>query len=217
MNMKILIADSLGIVRQGLRVLLEKQDDMEVIGEAQDGRATVRLAKELLPDVIITDIKMPDLDGIRATQLIRRHIPDARIIALSRYHSNYLVIEMLRAGALGYVLKSCLFDELIMAIRTVMKNQRYLSPQVADVLVENYIKHPTTMQDNPLHTLTDRERQIVHLLAEGRSTKQVGSHLGISPKTADANRRHIMKKLRICSLAELTKYAIREGLTSVEV
>jgi len=215
--MRILIADSLGIVRQGLRALLEKQDDMEVIGEAQDGQTTVRLAKQLLPDVTITDIRMPNLDGIQATQLIRRDIPDARIIALSRYYSSYFVIEMLRAGALGYVLKSCPFDELIRAIHTVMKNQRYLSPRVADVLVENYINHPTTMQDNPLRTLTDRERQIVHLLAEGRSTKQLGSHLGISPKTADANRRHIMNKLRISSIAELTKYAIREGLTSVEV
>ncbi len=214
--MRILIADDHGVVRQGLRFLIEKQPDMEVVGEAEDGLVAARLAKELLPDIVIMDVSMPNLNGIEATRLILHEAPDARIIALSMYFNRNLIIEMLKAGALGYVLKSYLFDELVRAIRAVAANERYLSPRVTAVLVEDYINQlPASDKSTPCG-LADRERQILQLLSEGQSTKQIALRLNISPKTADANRRQIMNKLGIFNVAELTKYAIREGLTSVE-
>ncbi len=213
--MRILIADDHGIVRQGLISLLEKQADMEIVGEAEDGPTAVRLAAKLLPDVIIMDVSMPNLNGIQATRLVLRQTPDARIIALSMYFNRRFVIKMLKAGVLGYVLKSYLFDELVRAIHAVAANEHYLSPRITDVLIEDYI-NPLTVEADASGRLTDRERQLLQLLAEGQSTKQIALGLNVSPKTADANRRQIMNKLGIFSVAELTKYAIREGLTSLE-
>ncbi len=215
--MRIIIADDHGIVREGLRLLIDKQPDMEVIGEAEDGLMVVRLAKELLPDVVIMDISMPNLNGVQATQLILRENPNAKVVVLSMYFNRDFVMETLNAGALGYVLKSCVLDELLRAIRTVAANEHYLSPRVADILVEDYISHlPAAKNKSIAGRLTSRECQILQLLAEGKSIKQIALRLNISPKTADANRRQIMDKLDISSVAELTKYAIREGLTSTE-
>lgn len=215
--MRILIADDHGIVRQGLRALLEKEANMEIVGEAEDGPAVVRLAEELLPDVVIMDISMPNLNGIEATRLILQKIPDTRVIALSTYSKRSFVAEMLKAGALGYVLKSYLFDELTRAIHAVAANQHYLSPRITDVLIEDYINQAPTADNSVLSRLTDRERQMLQFLAEGQSTKQIALSLNVSPKTADANRRQIMNKLGIFSIAELTKFAIREGLTFLEL
>ena len=214
--MKILIADDHGIMRQGLRALIEKQADMEVVGEAEDGRMVVQLAQKLMPDVIIVDITMPNLNGVEAAHQILKQNPDARIIALSMHSNRRFVTEMLKAGALGYVLKSYLFDELVKAIHSVAVNEYYLSPQITDILVEDYVTRPVASGKLSPSRLTNRERRMLQLFAEGQSAKQVALHLNISPKTVDANRRQIMDKLGIYSIAELTKYAIREGLTSLE-
>lgn len=215
--MKILIVGDQGIMRQGLRSLIEKQDDMEVVGEAEDGLTAAQLTTELLPDVIIMDITTPDLNTIKATRLILSQIPNVRIIALSMCSNKHLVVEMLKAGALGYVLKSYLFDELFKALHVVAANGHYLSPQITNILVEDYTNHSSTAETGTSSRLTGRECQILQLLADGKTIKQIALHLNISPKTADANRRQIMNKLGIFSIAELTKYAIHKGLTSVEL
>jgi len=214
--MRILIADDHGIVRQGLKVLIENEADMEVIGEAEDGLMITRLAEQLSPDVILMDISMPNLNGVEATHLILKENPDIRIIALSVHFDRHFVTEMLKAGAWGYVLKSCLFDEVLRALRTVDAGEHYLSPKITEIVLDDYMHYMVITDKSAGGHLTERERQIIQMLAEGLSTKQIASRLHISPKTADANRRQIMSKLGFSSIAELTKYAIREGLTSTE-
>ncbi|RKY07973.1 MAG: DNA-binding response regulator [Planctomycetota bacterium] len=214
--MRILIADDHGIVREGLISLVKSQVDMEVIGQAQDGNEVVRLAKELRPDIIIMDITMPGMNGIEATGVILAERPNTKIIALSMYSNKHFVAEMLKAGALGYVLKSNLFDELAKALHTVAMGRHYLSPRITDVLIEDFVgrvhRHRALSDE-----LTDRECQIVRLLTQGLSTKQVARKLHVSPKTIDHSRRRIMDKLDFSSVAELTKYAIHEGLTTLEI
>jgi two-component system response regulator NreC len=214
--MKILIADDHGVVREGLKVLIENQPGMEVIAEAQDGLQAVELAKELAPDVVLMDIAMPNINGIEATRQILKENPDIRIIALSVHFDKHFVTEILKAGASGYVLKSCLFDEVLRAVQTVGIGDYYLSPKIADIVVDDYKYYMTTANKSAEVRLTHRERQVIQFLAEGKSTKQIALSLHVSPKTADSNRRQIMNKLGIFSIAELTKYAIREGLTSQE-
>lgn len=176
----------------------------------------VQLAGQLSPDVIIMDIAMPNLNGIEATRQILEENPHARVIALSAHSNKNYVTEMLKAGACGYILKSCLFEEVLRAIQTVGDGDYYLSPKITDVVVDDYKYYMATLNKSADVRLTPRERQVVQLLTEGKSTKQIASNLHISPKTADANRRDVMNKLGIFSIADLTKYAIREGLTSAE-
>lgn len=214
--MRIIIADDQGMVRQGLKALIKEQTDIEVVGEAEDGWQVVDLARELSPDAIIMDISMPNLNGVEATRQILEESPNIKIIALSMYPHKRYVTEMLKAGASGYVLKSYLFDELVKALQAASTGEHYLSPQITDVLVDEYVKKSVSGGGSGLDKLTARERQVLQLIAEGLSTKQVALRLNISPKTADANRREIMRKLDIHSIAELTKYAIREGLTSAD-
>jgi len=214
--MRILIADDHGIMREGLRSLIEKQDDMEVVGEAKDGQMVVELARELSPDVIIVDITMPNLNGVDAARQILKENEDAKIIALSMHSNRLFVTKMIQTGVLGYVLKSYLFDELVKAIYAVSSKKYYLSPQITDVLVEDCIDKDPEVCESVSERLTDRDRHMLQLLSEGQSSKQIALCLGISPKTADAKRRQIMDKLGIYSVAELTKYAVREGLTSLE-
>lgn len=217
MSIRIVIADDHQIVRQGLRVLLEKEPDMQVVGEAEDGPSTVRMAKELAPHVILMDIKMPDLNGIEATRQILSDLPDVKIIALSMYPDQRFVTNMLRSGARGYVLKDCAFEELIQAIRMVVANKTYLCPSVTEVVVKDYVNLNPSPNQNSFAVLTAREREVLRLLTEGRRTSQIAQLLDISVKTVDTHRQQIIHKLGIRSLAGLTKYAIREGLTSLEL
>jgi len=215
MKIKILLADDHKIIREGLRALIEKQPDMEVAAEAQDGLTTVKLARKLLPQIIIMDIGMPEMNGIEATRKIVSENGDVKIIALSMHSDRRFVLEMLKAGASGYLLKDSAFEELVTAIHTVMTNQPYLSPKVTDIVVKEYLHHLPKNESNVFNILTVREREVLQLLAEGKSTKQIASTLNLSVKTVETHRQQVMEKLEIRTVAELTKYAIREGITSL--
>ena len=217
MATRILIADDHQIVRQGLRTLLQKEPDLEVVAEAEDGRRTLTLVKEVNPDIVIMDVKMPDLNGIEATRQILSEYPKVTVIALSMHADRRFIINMLRAGYHGYLLKDCAFEELAQAIRLVMANKTYLSPEVTDIVVRNYFRDAGLPSQSAFSMLTNREREVLQLLAEGKRTGQIALLLNISIKTVDTHRYQIMQKLNIRSVAELTKYAIREGLTSLEV
>ena len=216
MSIRVLLADDHGIIRQGLRSLLEKQPDVEVIGEADDGHSALELVRQLQPDIAIMDITMPNLNGVDATRRIVDEFPKVKVIALSIHSNRRFVSDMLRAGASGYILKECLFDELVQAIRAVAAGRIYLSPRITGVVVDDYVERLSVTSESELAGLTDREREVLQLLAEGKSTKAIALKLHVSYKTIEANRRRIMAKLDIHSVAELTKYAIREGLTSLE-
>lgn len=215
MAIRVILADDHKIVRDGLRTLLQKYPDIEVIGEAEDGRATVELTKQLSPDVVIMDIAMPDMNGIEATRRITEEKPAVRVVALSMHSDKRFVSEMLKAGASAYLLKHSAFEELVTAIMTVRENRMYLSPAVTGVVVDSYIKQSGTPEKSVFSVLSDREREVLQLLAEGKNTKEIASSLNLSGKTVEAHRMNIMSKLNMHSIAELTKYAIREGLTSL--
>ena len=216
MSIRILLADDHKITRQGLRSLLEKQQDMEVVAEAENGRAAVRLAAEMAPDVVIMDVTMPDLNGVEAAKQILSKSPDIKIVALSMHSDASFVTEMLKSGASGYLLKDCAFEELARAIRAVIDDKTYLSPSISGVVVEDYVHRLSKADFSNPDVLSDREREVLQLMAEGNSTKQIAVKLHISIKTVETHRRQIMKKLDIHTVAELTKYAIRKGLTSLE-
>ena len=216
MSTRILLADDQGIMRQGLCSLIEKQPDMEVVGEAEDGRKAVELVRELLPDTVVMDVTMPNLNGIDATRQIVRQFPKVKVIALSIHSNRVFVADMLKAGASGYVLKECTFDELVEAIRTVVDGNAYLSPKVAGVVVSDYVQRLSRTAEAPLESLTGREREVLQLIGEGRNTKQIALGLHVSTKTVEANRRKIMEKLDARSIAELVKISILGGLASLE-
>ena len=213
--MKVLLADDHKIVRDGLRNLLEKDPDIVVAGEAEDGREALQLVRKLSPDVVIMDIAMPELNGIEATRQILAEADEVKVVALSMHSDKRFVSEMLKAGASAYLLKDCAFEELITAIRTIMKGKIYLSPGIAGVVIEDYIRKGAKTDSTVFSLLSDREREVLQLMAEGRTTKEVAAHLNVSIKTVETHRANIMTKLDIHSIAELTKYAIREGLTTL--
>lgn len=216
MSIRIILSDDHKIVREGIRSLLEKQPDMEIVGEAEDGYATLKLVDELLPNIVIIDVAMATLNGIETTrQIIDKH-PEIKVIALSMYSDKRLVVKMLKAGASGYLLKDCAFEELVKAIRVILVDQIYLCSMVAGIVVREHLYNLATSDSPQLSTtLSNREQEVLQLLAEGKSVKEIASHLSLSIKTIETYRQQLMNKLNIRSIAELTKYAIREGITTL--
>lgn len=216
MSIRILIVDDHSITREGLKVLLNKMDNFEVVAEAENGRVALSLTRKVQPDVIVMDINMPDLNGVDASRQILAEFPQIKIIALSMYSDKSYVRGMLKSGVAGYLLKNCAFEELSTAIQTVMRNQTYLSPKISEIVRKEFIKMMSTGETGNTELLTDKEREVLQLIAEGRKTKEIAEQLHISVKTVEARRSKIMEKLNINNVAGLTKFAIREGLTSIE-
>jgi DNA-binding NarL/FixJ family response regulator len=212
---RIIIADDHKIIVDGLRSLLEKNSALKVVGQASDGLTAVRLAAEIAPDLVIMDISLPGLNGIDATRRILEANPRTKVIALSMHKDGRYIAEALKSGAAGYLLKESAFDELTAAIRTVMKGQAYLSASITDLVIKDYIRHLEKTASGVFSALTPREREVLQSLSEGLSTKEIAARLRVSVKTVETYRIQIMAKLDIHSVAELTKYAIREGITSL--
>jgi two-component system NarL family response regulator len=213
MTIRVLLADDHRILREALRTILEKESDIKVVGESDNGRATLKAAREMSPDVVVMDVAMPELNGVEATVRMLDRDPRLRVVALSAHSDKRYVLEMLKAGAAGYVTKAAAGTELLRAIRAVAKGMNYLSPDVASAVIGN-IKESENTLPVPSSPLGRREREVLQLLAEGHRSQAIAERLCISPATVESHRRNIMRKLNLHSVAELTKYAIREGLTA---
>jgi DNA-binding NarL/FixJ family response regulator len=217
MSLRVLIADDHKLIRQGLRALLDKESNIEVIAEAGTGWETIRMVQDMSPDLVIMDVAMPDLNGIEATRQVIGINPNIKVLALSMYKDRRFIVGMLKAGASGYLLKDGAFEELVHAINIVAAGQTYLSPAAANTIVKEYIRQARDTDFSAFSVLTPREREVLQLLTEGHTVRQIATELSLSMKTIETHRKQMMDKLDIHSIAELTKYAIREGLTSVDV
>ncbi len=216
MSIRVLLADDHQMLREGLRAVLSLEEDIEVIGEASDGRAAIEMAERLVPDVVLMDIGMHGLNGVEATRRIKAGNSDVKVIALSTYSDKRYVLSMLEAGASGYVLKAAAVDEMCRAVRAVAAGKRYLSPDVAGVVVDAHLGTPDRPDAPSSSILGSREREALQLLAEGHSSPEIARRMRIAPSTVETHRRNIMSKLDVHNIAELTKYAIREGLTTLD-
>lgn len=205
---RILLVDDHAVVRQGFKMILSAQPDMEIVGEAGNGREAVELAGQLKPDVVLMDVAMPELNGIEATRRLVASDPHVRVIALSMHKDNVYVREILRAGARGYLLKDSGAGDLVTAIRAVASGESYLSPAVSNAVLDDYRRHVT----NPIDLLSSREREVLQMLAEGKTNKEIAVVLNLSVYTVDAHRGRIMEKLNVHSINELVRFAVRNGL-----
>lgn len=211
----VLIADDHTILRKGICALLEREKDLKIVGEAEDGRETVAKVEQLRPDVVVIDITMPGLNGIEATRQIKKRFPETKILTLSIHESEEFVFQTLRAGASGYLIKKTVPEDLICAIKAVYRGESYLSPAISKTVIEHYIRTAEqSLEEDPYETLTDREREVLQMIAEGGSNRQIADHLCLSIKTIQTHRNNIMEKLDIHSTADLTRYALRKGLIS---
>jgi DNA-binding NarL/FixJ family response regulator len=215
-RIRVLLADDHRLFRDGLRTLLEQEADLEVVGVAADGQSVLSLVGTCRPNVVLMDVSMPGLNGLEATRHLRADHPDVAVLMLSMHVDHRFVVEALRAGALGYVPKDCEISELSAAIRTVCRRQLHLSPSLAGRIVQDYLALMDNRPDSAFSVLSAREREVLQMLAEGCSSKDIAGTLRVSIKTVETHRKNIMDKLNIHSVAELTKYAIREGLTHLE-
>jgi len=204
------------MVREGLRSLLDQQPDITVVGEADDGDSVVRMAGELRPDVVILDVAMSNLNGIEATRQILASNGRTKVIALTMHVEKPVVAQMLKVGAAGYLLKDCAFEDLVAAVRAVAANQAYLSAEVTNLIIEHYVRNSTNHEESAFDVLTPREREVLQQVAEGHSTRHIATRLNLSTKTIEFHRHRMMKKLNLHSVAELTKYAVREGITTLD-
>lgn len=211
MTTKILLADDHELFVEGLAELIKKKPDIELIGRAKDGAEAVKQALSLKPDIILLDITMPELSGIKALKQILPKAPEIRAIMLSMYNSRELIVESLRAGAVGYILKECTSEELYESIKTVMMGNFYIARSSLEVVVEDYLRLLRIDERNSARLLSEREREVLKLLAEGKNAKEIAYDLSISKNTVDVHRRHIMEKTGCNSMAGLVRYAIREG------
>ena len=212
-KIRILLADDHTILRAGLRMMLNAQPDMDVVGEAQDGRHAISETQRLQPDVVLMDVTMPDMNGIEATREIKKLLPETKILVLTMHENDEYVFQALRAGASGYMLKEAADTDLISALRVIQSGQFYLSPMAQSVMVGDYLQRVRTGEEKDSYSsLTEREREILKLVAEGYTNNQIAEQLIISPKTVDTHRTHVMDKLNLHSRAELVKYAMRRGL-----
>ncbi|HNS95371.1 MAG TPA: response regulator transcription factor [Polyangiaceae bacterium] len=214
--MRILLADNHKLFCEGLRTLFAGQTGVEIVGVATDGRMAVRLARELSPDLVIMDIGMPELNGIDATRQIRSEMPRIKVLAVSMHADRQYVAGMLSAGAAGYVVKDSAFSDLMKAVEMVLGGGCYLSPDVVGVVVDDYVQRLAPVPGTGLAKLSEREREVLQLMAEGYGTIDIGERLHVSRKTVETHRKNIMVKLELHSVADLTKFAVREGLTSLE-
>ena len=216
MNIKVILADDHNIMRAGLKSLLESSKKVVVVAEANNGRETVSLARKLKPDIVVMDVAMPDMNGVEATRKLAQLVPDVRVLALSGHSEGTFVKGMLEAGAKGYLLKDAATTELLTAIITISKGRIYVSPSVTDTLVGDYLQRVKGEIGPDSLILSAREREVLQLVSEGKSSSQIASTLHLSDRTIETHRRRIMDKLGMRSIAELTKYAIREGLTTLD-
>lgn len=213
MSIKVLIVDDHVVMAEGLRHLIDTQPDLVVVGCVADGRAALRTVLELIPDVVMMDIAMPELNGIEATRLIGQRAPQTQVVILSMHSNQEYVLRALQAGARGYLLKKNAAEEVLMAIRTVHSGRRFLSRQIAEGVIDDYLRSGT---ESPLDALSSRERQVLQLLVESKSNAAIAESLSLSPKTVETYRSRIMQKLDINDMPSLVKFAIQHGLTSVE-
>jgi len=213
----VLIGDDKKIVRLGLLTLLKINPDIEIVGEAEDGWSTVRMAEELLPDVVIVEVDMPDLNGVEVTRRIVTRHPAIKVLGLSNYLDGRIIRSIMKAGASGYLTKNCPVEELIQAIHAAIVGQTFLSPSIADMIIKDYLRYLRGNRSPASSVLTPRERGVLQLLADGRSMGEIALELKISVKTVETYRRQIREKLGIRAIAQLTKYAILEGLTSLQI
>jgi two-component system, NarL family, response regulator NreC len=207
-KIRILLVDDHAMVRQGFRMILAAQSDMEIIGEAGNGREAVELSDKLKPDIVVMDVAMPELNGIEATRRIAASSPRTRVLALSMYKDSVYVREILRAGARGFLLKDAIDRDLLAAVRAVASGEGYLSPAVSEAVLSDYRKHVT----DPLDLLSSREREVLQMIAEGKTNKDIATTLELSVYTVDAHRGRIMEKLNLHSVGELVRFAVRKGL-----
>ena len=213
MSITILLADDHDLVRKGFLKLLNEQKDMKVIGEADNGRDAVDRAKELAPDIVVMDVVMPDLNGVDATRQIRRDNPRAKVLALSMNPSQSVVKDMLLAGACGYLPKTCDLEELVEAVRAIAEGETYISREIQEILGPDPVSSENRGRTGSVALLSNREREVLQLVAEGKATKEIAAELHVSVKTVETHRHNIMTKLDLRTIAELTKFAVREGIT----
>lgn len=217
-KVKLMLVDDHKIVRQGIKKLLEEEPDLQVAGEAANGREAVKKATELKPDVILMDITLSNLNGLEATKQIKKVLPDVKVIMLTMHKNEEYVLQSFQAGASGYILKEGAVEELVSAIRSIHQDKSFLSPTISKTLIDAYLrKMETGKTETPFDLLTDREREVLQLIAEGYTNREVAKSLFISVKTVEAHRAHIMQKLNIHDIAKLVKYAIQKGLVDLNV